>query len=256
MNFKSGLICIVLFMFILVAMTMGIVYINSVCGGLPPDVAEFPQSNLSVDNNNDHINISIYSTNLLNVVIALVVFIITCIAFVLPFTVLTTGEFQSAFFRTVIHLESLPNDIKNEIAKKYEIKKMSEGILHNARRLNTAYQLLIAFSLLALSALLATSFLYIKFNFVFLLYSLGIVFFVYLAFMFGYIIYIFYLLFNPNKKGAYPLLAEIQDNITEYILHNNGSKNVQQKVEKDVKDVNWNINLHLKIHDNSKKEER
>lgn len=222
------------------------------CNNFPPKIANFPQSDLSNNSNQIPMNISIYGANLLCAIIALTALIITFVAFVLPFMILTTGAFQSSFFETVVEVKSLPDTIKNEIRDK--MLKISEDIKKNTERLRKLYKYILVTSILALVVMFFLLFVFVKYDFGWVLHWLWGMLFIYIFLVICLMIGILRMLFLG--KGSYPVLAEIQDTIIKHFLADREMEEEPQKIEKDIninlKDINVNINL--KTQDDTKKE--
>lgn len=245
----SGRVAVgVVMVIIIFCVTVFSIYFNA----FPPKIANFPQSDLSNNNNQIPMNISIYGANLLCAIIALTALIITFVAFVLPFMILTTGAFQSSFFETVVEVKSLPDTIKNEIRDK--MIEISEDIKKNTKGLRVIYKFILEMSILALVVMFLLLFVFVKYDFGWVLHWLWGMLFIYIFLVICLMIGILLMLFHG--EGSYPVLAEIQDTIIKHFLADREMEEEPQKIEKDIninlKDINVNINL--KTQDDTKKE--
>ena len=206
-------------------------------------------------NTKTHVNISIYGANLLCAIIALAALIVTFVAFVLPFMILTTGAFQSSFFETVLHVKSLPDKIKNEIKNDIDIENMSQNIMDNSKQFREIYKWILGISLFALSTMFFLLLVFWMSNFKYILHFLWGILFIYIFLIISLMFYIMRLLF-ARGEGSYPALARIQHEIIKQVLADKEMREESQKTEKDVninlKDINLNINL--KTQDDTKKE--
>lgn len=248
MSDKNKIIGGCLVLIAIIAIIILIIYINA----FPPKIASFPQSFLSDSNTNTHLNISLYGANLLCAIIALTALIITFVAFVLPFMILTTGAFQSSFFETVVEVKSLPDTIKNGIRE--QILRISGDIKNNTERLRTIYISIQVMTIIALLIMFFLLFVFVRYNFEWVLHWLWSMLFIYVFLVICLMIGILLLLFRG--KGSYPALAEIQDTIIQHFLAEREMGEEPQKIEKDI-NINLkeiNVNINLKTQDDTKKE--
>jgi hypothetical protein len=177
-----------------------------------------------------------FGANLLGVLIALLAFIISVVAFLLPLMITAVGNYQSAFFNTVTNPQCI-SAIKRT-NKTCDIKLISKNIKNNVEFMNSIYRTIMISSIFAfmftIGSIELNLFLYRDSRN--LVYFLLLILTTYLLIIIFCLILILMKMFKSKGQGSYVILAELQRKIISEI-YKDPLENLTPGTETKAKDV-------------------
>jgi amino acid transporter len=219
--------------------------------GSPPENEVSPPSSCT---DQTCLHITPYGIALLSAMIAIIALVVSFVAFLLPFMILATGDYQMSFFESVMKKPSLDYIKSHDI--KEQVKVVSKQLLEKTIVMRRIYKRILMFSIVILFTLFTIPLIYMFSNKLMLLqHALIIILSMYIVMVIYIIITIWGLMFSgKDEEGPYPVLAKIQNEILKSILNDRGDEvqTIEKNITLNISDINVNVSSNDK--ENSKKE--
>jgi hypothetical protein len=152
-------------------------------------------------------------SNLLNLTLGLLAFVISVVAFLLPLMITAVGNYQSAFFNTATNKQCM--SAIQEIGAEQLIKDTIDAIRESTLFMNNIYRNIMKLSLFTFSAIIVSIILNITMfgDSRLLIYFLLFITFVYLILLMKWLAEILNVMFKSGLRGSYVALADLQRQI-------------------------------------------